>query len=150
MFLDAIHFKVKQDGAIVNKAAYMVIGIDLDGHKDVLGIWIGENESAKFWLYVSEWQKTARKWIAKAKWMLKRRTWSERIEEQTGKPPSCPKCENHYEYKGEVCLEDGQLRVKYAKCTTSKACLERMIRDVAGVKETKGSKEKEKAAKRTA
>ncbi|WP_421617090.1 IS256 family transposase [Brevibacillus sp. TJ4] len=52
VFLDAIHFKVKQDGAIVNKAAYMVIGIDLDGHKDVLGIWIGENESAKFWLLV--------------------------------------------------------------------------------------------------
>ncbi len=52
VFLDAIHFKVKQDGQIVNKAAYMVIGIDLDGHKDVLGIWIGENESAKFWLTV--------------------------------------------------------------------------------------------------
>lgn len=52
VFMDAIHFKVKQDGAIVNKAAYMVIGIDLDGHKDVLGIWIGENESAKFWLHV--------------------------------------------------------------------------------------------------
>jgi transposase-like protein len=40
IFLDAIHFKVKQDGQIVNKAAYMVIGIDLDGNKDVLGIWI--------------------------------------------------------------------------------------------------------------
>lgn len=52
VFLDAIHFKVKQDGAIVNKAAYMVIGIDLDGNKDVMGIWIGENESAKFWLSV--------------------------------------------------------------------------------------------------
>lgn len=37
VFLDAIHFKVKQDGAIVNKAAYMVIGIDLDGSKEVLG-----------------------------------------------------------------------------------------------------------------
>lgn len=48
VFLDAIHFKVKQDGAIVNKAAYMVIGIDLDGNKDVLGMWIGENESSKF------------------------------------------------------------------------------------------------------
>jgi putative transposase len=36
----------------VNKAAYMVIGIDLDGNKDVLGMWIGENESAKFWLSV--------------------------------------------------------------------------------------------------
>jgi len=52
VFLDAIHFKVKQDGQIVNKAAYMAIGIDLDGNKDVLGIWIGENESAKFWLTV--------------------------------------------------------------------------------------------------
>ncbi|GFN34157.1 hypothetical protein PCURB6_44170 [Paenibacillus curdlanolyticus] len=48
VFLDAIHFKVKQEGATVNKAAYMVIGIDLDGNKDVLGMWMGENESSKF------------------------------------------------------------------------------------------------------
>ncbi len=46
VFLDAIHFKVKQDWHIVNKAAY------LDGNKDVLGMWIGENESSKFWLGV--------------------------------------------------------------------------------------------------
>ncbi|MFB9325646.1 IS256 family transposase, partial [Paenibacillus aurantiacus] len=52
VFMDAIHYKVKQDDAIVNKAAYMVIGIDLDGNKDVLGMWIGENESSKFWLSV--------------------------------------------------------------------------------------------------
>lgn len=52
VYMDAIHFKVKQDGAIVNKAAYMVIGIDLDGNKDVLGMWIGENETSKFWLSV--------------------------------------------------------------------------------------------------
>lgn len=52
VFMDAIHFKVKQDGQIINKAAYMVVGIDLEGYKDVLGIWIGENESAKFWLSV--------------------------------------------------------------------------------------------------
>lgn len=52
VFLDAIHFKVKQEGQIVNKAAYMVIGIDLDGRKDVLGMWIGEHESSKFWLAV--------------------------------------------------------------------------------------------------
>jgi transposase-like protein len=37
---------------IINKAAYMVVGIDLDGNKDVLGIWIGENGTAKFWLSV--------------------------------------------------------------------------------------------------
>ena len=52
VFLDAIHFKVRQEGAIVNKAAYVVIGIDLDGRKDVLGIWIGEHETSKFWLSV--------------------------------------------------------------------------------------------------
>ncbi len=52
VFLDTIHYKVKQDGQVVNKAAYMVVGIDLEGCKDVLGMWIGENESSKFWLTV--------------------------------------------------------------------------------------------------
>lgn len=52
VFMDAIHYKVRQEGAIVNKAAYMVIGIDLDGRKDVLGMWIGEHETSKFWLVV--------------------------------------------------------------------------------------------------
>src|SRR5271165_3834613 len=52
VFLDAIHYKVRQEGRIVSKAAYVVIGVDLEGMKDVLGIWIGETESAKFWLSV--------------------------------------------------------------------------------------------------
>jgi len=52
IFMDAVHFNVKQDGMITKKAAYVTVGIDLDGKKDVLGIWIGENESAKFWLSV--------------------------------------------------------------------------------------------------
>lgn len=52
VFMDAIHYKVRQDNAIVNKASYMVIGIDLEGHKDVLGMWIGKHESSKFWLGV--------------------------------------------------------------------------------------------------
>ena len=52
VFWDAIHYKVRQEGAIVNKAAYMVIGIDLDGRKDVLEMWIGEHETSKFWLVV--------------------------------------------------------------------------------------------------
>jgi len=50
VFLDAIHYNVRQDGRIVKKAVYIAIGIDLDGKKDVLGLWIGENESSKFWL----------------------------------------------------------------------------------------------------
>lgn len=52
VFLDAIHFKVRKDNRIVNKAAYSVLGINLSGYKDVLGLWIGENESASFWLGV--------------------------------------------------------------------------------------------------
>jgi transposase-like protein len=50
LFLDAIHYKVKQEGHIVSKAVYMVIGIDFDGIKDVLGMYIGEHETSKFWL----------------------------------------------------------------------------------------------------
>ena len=52
VFLDAIHYKVKQEGHIVNKAVYLVIGIDFDGSKDVLGMWVGEHETSKFWLTV--------------------------------------------------------------------------------------------------
>lgn len=52
VIMDAVHYKVRQDGRIVNKAAYMAIGVNLDGIKDVLGIWIGENESSKYWLKV--------------------------------------------------------------------------------------------------
>ena len=50
--MDAIHYKVKEDHQIVTKAAYVVIGITLEGNKDILGIWIGEHESSKFWLGV--------------------------------------------------------------------------------------------------
>jgi transposase-like protein len=52
VFMDAIHYKVREDGHILNRAAYVVMGVDLDGNKDILGIWIGENESSKFWLGV--------------------------------------------------------------------------------------------------
>jgi len=52
MFLDAIHYNVRQDGRIVKKAAYIALGLDLDGRRDVLGMWVGENESAKYWLGV--------------------------------------------------------------------------------------------------
>ena len=52
VFMDAIHYKVKEDHQYVTKAAYVVLGINMDGCKDILGIWIGEHESAKFWLNV--------------------------------------------------------------------------------------------------
>lgn len=52
VFLDAVHFKVREEGRIVTKAAYVALGINSEGYKDILGIWIGENEGAKFWLKV--------------------------------------------------------------------------------------------------
>lgn len=52
IFMDAIHYKVKQDNRVINKAAYAVIGVNLDGIKEVLGIWIGGNETSKYWLLV--------------------------------------------------------------------------------------------------
>ena len=52
IFMDAIHYKIKENHQIVTKAAYVVLGISLEGNKDILGIWIGEHESSKFWLGV--------------------------------------------------------------------------------------------------
>ena len=52
MFMDAIHYHVRCEGQVVKKAVYIAIGIDLNGRKDVLGMWVGENESAKYWATV--------------------------------------------------------------------------------------------------
>lgn len=52
VFMDAIHYKVRSEGRILSKAAYTAIGVNLEGIKEVLGIWVGEAESAKFWLSV--------------------------------------------------------------------------------------------------
>ena len=52
VFMDAIHFHVRSEGRIVKKAVYIAIGIDMNGRKDVLGMYVGENESAKFWLSI--------------------------------------------------------------------------------------------------
>ncbi len=52
VYFDAVHYKVREDGKVVSKAAYVALGIDIEGKKDILGIWIGEAEGAKFWLRV--------------------------------------------------------------------------------------------------
>lgn len=52
IMLDAIHYKVRDEGVVVKKAVYIAIGTDLEGKKDVLGIWIGATESSKYWLGV--------------------------------------------------------------------------------------------------
>ena len=50
IYIDAIHYSVRDNGVIVKKAAYVILGLTTDGHKEVLSLAIGENESAKFWL----------------------------------------------------------------------------------------------------
>lgn len=50
--MDAIHYHVRSEGQIIKKAVYIAIGVNMDGRKDVLGMWVGENESAKFWVGV--------------------------------------------------------------------------------------------------
>ena len=52
VFLDGIVFKIRKDSRIINKCVYSVLGIDMEGKKDILGIWISENESASFWASV--------------------------------------------------------------------------------------------------
>lgn len=52
VFFDAIHYKVREDNKVVVKAAYTCFGINIDGRKEVLGLWVGENEGATFWLRV--------------------------------------------------------------------------------------------------
>lgn len=52
VFLDAVHYNVRQDNTIIKKAVYVAIGIKLNGSKEVLGMWVGGNESAKYWLGV--------------------------------------------------------------------------------------------------
>jgi len=50
MFFDAIHYPVRTEGLVKQRAVYIAIGIDLDGNRDVCGLWIGEAESSKYWL----------------------------------------------------------------------------------------------------
>lgn len=52
VFIDAIHFSVKDNGQVVKKAAYVILGVDMEGIKQVLSIIVGENESAKMWLSI--------------------------------------------------------------------------------------------------
>lgn len=52
VFMDAIHYPVRSEGRIVKRAVYIALGIDMNRKKDVLGMYVGENESAKFWLSI--------------------------------------------------------------------------------------------------
>ena len=49
IYFDGIVFKSRHNGHIINKCVYSILGVDMEGHKDILGVWIGENESASFY-----------------------------------------------------------------------------------------------------
>ncbi len=52
IYLDCIVVKIRQDKKVINKAIYLALGVNMEGHKELLGLWLSENEGAKFWLNV--------------------------------------------------------------------------------------------------
>ena len=52
LYLDCIVVKIRQDKRVINKAVYVALGVNIHGHKELLGLWMSENEGAKFWLSV--------------------------------------------------------------------------------------------------
>ena len=52
IFLDAIIVKCKEDNRVINQAVYLALGINMEGKKEILGLWIGKNKGAKFWLSI--------------------------------------------------------------------------------------------------
>jgi transposase-like protein len=52
IYLDCIVVKIRQDKRVINKAVYLALGVNMEGHKELLGLWLSENEGAKFWLNV--------------------------------------------------------------------------------------------------
>jgi transposase-like protein len=52
VFLDAMHFKVREEGKVTSKAFYSILGVNKESHKDILGMYLSENEGAHFWLSV--------------------------------------------------------------------------------------------------
>ena len=52
VFLDAIHYHVRENNIVVKKAVYIALRYNLEGFKEILGMWVGENESSKYWLLV--------------------------------------------------------------------------------------------------
>jgi len=52
IYLDCLVVKIRQDKRVINKAIYIALGINLEGHKELLGLWLSENEGSKFWGYL--------------------------------------------------------------------------------------------------
>jgi putative transposase len=59
VYLDCIVVKIRQDKQVINKAIYLALGVNAEGHKELLGMWLSENEGAKFWLGILTELKTS-------------------------------------------------------------------------------------------
>ncbi len=94
---------------------------------------------------LAAWQQGTRSWILKVKKTLRRQTWRERVVACGQKDPlRCPHCDNYYEYKGEVCPENGNLEVKVALSKDARRYMERVIAYLEEIPESKQTKEKQK------
>ena len=58
LYLDCLVLKIRNDGRVINKSVYLALGVNLDGHKELLGLWLAENEGSKFWLSILTELKT--------------------------------------------------------------------------------------------
>lgn len=58
LYLDCLVLKIRSDGRVINKSVYLALGVNLDGHKELLGLWLAENEGSKFWLSILTELKT--------------------------------------------------------------------------------------------
>jgi len=64
LYLDCIVVKVRQDKRVINKSICLALGVNLEGYKELLGMWLSDNEGAKFWLSVlTELQNRLRGWL---------------------------------------------------------------------------------------
>ena len=71
VFMDGIHYKVREDGRILSRAAYIVLGITADGYKDILSITVGANETSKFWLgMLNDLKNGAYRTCCSSAWMV--------------------------------------------------------------------------------
>jgi len=52
LYLDCIHVKSRDNNIVINKAVYLAIAVNIEGKKELLGIWIGKNEGSKFWMQI--------------------------------------------------------------------------------------------------
>jgi len=52
VYLDCIVLKIRQNQRVINKSMYLALGVNIEGHKELLGMWLNDNEGAKFWLSV--------------------------------------------------------------------------------------------------